>query len=378
MLPAVLIVPSLIRTAHGTLLAGDPAAPFHAPPAGAVPPLLAVPVGLGDCLLAGDDGALAPYRLGPPAAPRLPLRRLDGALLTALPDGRVALDRRDIGDWELFCFEPAPAPHRAPVTDPDRIYRDPASGAGLVAALLALADMPRRRDLLSQLAARPDYADIFARLRRFISGGLDRSPWHTHAHLRWGIDAHGWRVGDHTYGHPTIVDGEYGSLSIGRYCSIAGDVRIVIANHLIDTVTTYPFASLAYLWPSAPDDGRADHAGTGVVIGHSVWIGQGALILPGARVGDGAIVGAGAVVAKPVAPYAVVVGNPARVTRIRFAAAIVERLLAVRWWDWPDERVDAFVPRLLSGDILGFLEAAEGGVAPFTPTGGSAPRPARP
>lgn len=50
-----------------------------------------------------------------------------------------------------------------------------------------------------------------------------------------------------------------------------------------------------------------------VIIGNDVWIGAQAIILPGVTVGDGAIVGAGAVVAKPVAPFTIVAGNPARV-----------------------------------------------------------------
>jgi UDP-2-acetamido-3-amino-2,3-dideoxy-glucuronate N-acetyltransferase len=43
-------------------------------------------------------------------------------------------------------------------------------------------------------------------------------------------------------------------------------------------------------------------------------IGGGATILPGIVVGVGAMVGAGAVVTKSVPPYAIVVGNPARIT----------------------------------------------------------------
>ena len=43
-------------------------------------------------------------------------------------------------------------------------------------------------------------------------------------------------------------------------------------------------------------------------------IGGGAVILPGVVVGVGAMVGAGAVVTKSVPPYAIVVGNPARIT----------------------------------------------------------------
>jgi maltose O-acetyltransferase len=54
-----------------------------------------------------------------------------------------------------------------------------------------------------------------------------------------------------------------------------------------------------------------------VVIGDDVWIGSRALLLAGANIGRGAIIGAGAVVAKDVPEWAVVVGNPARVIRLR-------------------------------------------------------------
>ncbi len=158
-----------------------------------------------------------------------------------------------------------------------------------------------------------------------------------------------------------MTDAEFGHLEIGRYCSIAGNVQIIVANHAVDRVTTYPFAALHRIWPSAPAD-RSDHTGDGVVIGHDVWIGQGVTILPGARIGDGAIVGAAAVVAKAVPPFAGVVGNPARVTRRRFDDGTIERLLAVAWWHWPDEKVDRFVPLLLAGDVARFLERAEASV----------------
>ncbi|MBT2657087.1 CatB-related O-acetyltransferase [Bacillus sp. ISL-18] len=54
-----------------------------------------------------------------------------------------------------------------------------------------------------------------------------------------------------------------------------------------------------------------------VIIGNDVWIGRRAIILPGVTIGDGCIVGAGSVVSKDVAPYSVVVGNPAKVVKKR-------------------------------------------------------------
>jgi acetyltransferase-like isoleucine patch superfamily enzyme len=68
--------------------------------------------------------------------------------------------------------------------------------------------------------------------------------------------------------------------------------------------------------------GRIEH----VRIGEDVWIGNGAII--GADVGDHAVVAAGAVVVKPVPPWAIVGGNPARVLadrRERAAARTGER-----------------------------------------------------
>jgi virginiamycin A acetyltransferase len=54
-------------------------------------------------------------------------------------------------------------------------------------------------------------------------------------------------------------------------------------------------------------------------IGHGAWIGANATVL--ADVGHDAIVGAGAVVTRAVPPHAIVAGNPARVLRMRGAAA---------------------------------------------------------
>lgn len=50
-------------------------------------------------------------------------------------------------------------------------------------------------------------------------------------------------------------------------------------------------------------------------IGRGAWIGANATVL--AEVGHDAIVGAGAVVTRPVPPYAIAAGNPARVLRTR-------------------------------------------------------------
>jgi len=52
-----------------------------------------------------------------------------------------------------------------------------------------------------------------------------------------------------------------------------------------------------------------------ISIGRDVWVGTDAIVME--SVGEGSVVGAGSVVTKPVEPYSVVVGNPARVIRKR-------------------------------------------------------------
>ena len=58
-----------------------------------------------------------------------------------------------------------------------------------------------------------------------------------------------------------------------------------------------------------------------------------------AAISAGAAIGAGTVVTKDVPPFALVVGNPGRVLRLRFPERIVEKLLEIAWWDWEHARL---------------------------------------
>jgi acetyltransferase-like isoleucine patch superfamily enzyme len=183
----------------------------------------------------------------------------------------------------------------------------------------------------------------------------------TRLHLRRLAEKYGFEIGDFTYGRPKVRFPEAGAkLTIGRYGSIADDVNILLGgNHRTDFVTTYPFGAIPALWPEAA--GRSDFAVSrgDVVIGHDVWLGSGCMILSGVTIGHGAVVAARAVVTRDVAPYTIVGGNPAQMIRARFESAIVERLLATRWWDLPRERIAALIPLLQSADVEGFLRAIE-------------------
>jgi virginiamycin A acetyltransferase len=168
-----------------------------------------------------------------------------------------------------------------------------------------------------------------------------------------------YSIGAYTYGEPRIVrwPGDKATLKVGKYCSIAEGVIIVLGGeHKTDWVTTYPF------WVAGGEFAELQnfpaHSGTkgDVIIGNDVWIGMNALILSGITIGDGAVIGAGSVVAKDVEPYTIVAGNPARPIRKRFDQKTAEKLLEIKWWDWDVARLKAKMPLLLSERITEFIE----------------------
>ena len=167
-----------------------------------------------------------------------------------------------------------------------------------------------------------------------------------------------YEIGRGTYGHPWIPPWDNAaSLRIGAFCSIAHGVQIILGGeHRPDWVTTFPFS---VMWPSAADIPGQPMTRGDVVIGNDVWIGMDATVMSGVTIGDGAVVGAGAVVRRDVAPYTIVVGNPAQPVRTRFDERTVERLLAIRWWDWDDATIERHLPLMLSDRIEEFLDVAE-------------------
>lgn len=150
-------------------------------------------------------------------------------------------------------------------------------------------------------------------------------------------------------------------LRIGRFCAIATGARFVMngANHAMTGFSTFPFNIFGGGWEEGFDMGTITAGLRGdTVIGNDVWIGAEAVILPGVTIGDGAVIGAFSVVAKDVAPYAIVAGNPATERRRRFEPDTVERLLRVAWWNWPIERITRNLAAIRGADIDA-LERAE-------------------
>ena len=181
------------------------------------------------------------------------------------------------------------------------------------------------------------------------------------------ITAPNIQVGDYTYyDDPVDPTGfernnvlfnwpEFGDrLIIGKFCAIASGVRFIMgsANHRMSSISTYPFHVFGGAWEehTPPHLSQLPFKGD-TVVGHDVWIGRESVILPGVHIGDGAIVAAYSVVARDVPPYTLVGGNPARKIRRRFDPELISWLLELRWWDFPPERLDAFLPVLCSDDL---------------------------
>lgn len=148
-------------------------------------------------------------------------------------------------------------------------------------------------------------------------------------------------------------------LKIGKFCSIACGAKFLFtsANHALGSLSTYPFPIFFEEWGlDAKDIRQAWDKRGDIVIGNDVWIGFEAVILSGVTVGDGAIIGSRAVVTKDVPPYTIVGGAPARPIRRRFEDAVIEKLEALRWWDWDEEAIRRAIPAIQSGDLAA-LEA---------------------
>lgn len=136
------------------------------------------------------------------------------------------------------------------------------------------------------------------------------------------------------YLHSHFLVGETGTVRIGNYVileatNVLANAKVIIGDHcmfswgsyITDTwlnETTFPLKERKQIleklagsenrYLELPDPKP-------VIIEDNVWVGFDAVIMPGVRLGKGCVVGCKTVIWEDVPPYAVIVGEPARIVK---------------------------------------------------------------
>lgn len=129
---------------------------------------------------------------------------------------------------------------------------------------------------------------------------------------------------------------------IGRFCSIAPQVKVITGTHPY----TYPYVTTSpFFFSNKRQNGKSIYDEPifeefkyaedkyPIIIENDCWIGYGAKIISGVKIANGAIILAGAVVTKDVPSYAIVGGIPAKIIKYRYKQHDIDFLNKFQWWN---------------------------------------------
>lgn len=147
---------------------------------------------------------------------------------------------------------------------------------------------------------------FFARRKKF--GYIDKTARVRFPFLVKGIENVYIYENSHILGNATIISTK-ARFIMKRNSGSAEGLTVVTGNHF--PVLGHPFLEMA---------GGANDAQVAkdVIVEEDVWLASNVTLLSGVIIGRGATIGAGAVVRTSVPPYAIVVGNPAKVVGFNF------------------------------------------------------------
>ena len=145
--------------------------------------------------------------------------------------------------------------------------------------------------------------------------------------------------------------------NIGKFCSIAQNVRIGLGKHPTFMISTSPiFYSknnpFKLEWVKENKFKEFEK----ITIGNDVWVGANAILLDGIKIGDGSIIAAGAIVTHNVPSFSIVGGCPAKLIRMRFDQETIDLIEESKWWNWPieiiRENIDFFTDKEKFKELL--------------------------
>jgi acetyltransferase-like isoleucine patch superfamily enzyme len=162
--------------------------------------------------------------------------------------------------------------------------------------------------------------------------------------------------GRYTYGSPEVRWVAGTKLVVKNFTSIAANVTIYLGNgfgHDSSFVSTYPFSFIHQ--DLFPVENHSRNTRGDVIIGNDVWIGENVVIMSGVTIGDGAVIANNSHVIRDIEPYSISGGNPCRTIKYRFTPEQIERLLEIKWWDWPEEKIRFYLRFICSPNVDDFL-----------------------